>query len=51
MKTSVYIYLVPVITVIASVFFLDEPLTLMSGIGTILALSGLILSEKNGHDE
>ena len=49
MKTSVYIYMVPVITVIASVWVLNEPLTWMSALGTILALAGLIFSEKNGH--
>jgi len=46
-KTSLYIYLVPVITVIASVIFLKEPITLMSAIGTVLTLSGLIFSAKD----
>lgn len=44
-KTSVYIYMVPVITVITSVLILHEPLTLMAGAGTILTLIGLFLSE------
>ena len=45
-KTSVYIYMVPVITVITSVLILREQITLLSGIGTILTLVGLFLSES-----
>lgn len=44
-KTSVYIYMVPVITVVTSVLILHEQLTLLAGIGTILTLIGLFLSE------
>ena len=44
-KTSVYIYMVPVITVAASALILYEPLTLLAGTGTILTLTGLFLSE------
>lgn len=44
-KTSVYIYMVPVITVVTSVLILHEHLTLLAGIGTVLALIGLFLSE------
>ena len=44
-KTSVYIYMVPVITVITSVLILHEKLTLLAGIGTVLTLTGLFLSE------
>lgn len=44
-KTSVYIYMVPVITVITSVLILHENLTLLAGIGTMLTLIGLFLSE------
>ena len=44
-KTSVYIYLVPVITVAASVPILGEPFTWMTGSGTALTLIGLLLSE------
>lgn len=45
-KTSVYIYIVPVITVIVSAVILDEKIT--SGIicGTALTLAGLFLSES-----
>lgn len=44
-KTSVYIYMVPVITVVTSVLILHEQLTLLAGIGTVLTLIGLFLSE------
>lgn len=44
-KTSVYIYMVPVITVITSVMVLREQLTLLAGVGTVLILIGLFLSE------
>lgn len=44
-KTSVYIYMVPIITVITSVLILHEQLTLLTATGTILTLIGLFLSE------
>lgn len=44
-RTSVYIYLVPVITVAVSVAILDEPFTWATGAGTALTLMGLLLSE------
>lgn len=45
-RTSIYIYLVPVITVAASVLILHEPFAWMTGIGTVLTLAGLLLSES-----
>lgn len=45
-KTSVYIYLVPVITVVTSVMVLHEPFTALSIVGTALTLAGLLLSES-----
>jgi drug/metabolite transporter (DMT)-like permease len=45
-KTSVYIYLVPVITVATSVLILHEKISWMSALGMILTLAGLFLSEK-----
>lgn len=44
-KTSVYIYIVPVITVMASAIVLQEQITLLVGIGTALTLTGLLVSE------
>lgn len=48
-KTSVYIYMVPVITVLTSAVILREPITLLSGVGTALTLAGLFLSQGKGH--
>lgn len=45
-KTSVYIYIVPVITVVTSAVVLKEKITLLSAIGTILTVIGLLISEK-----
>jgi len=45
-KTSIYIYLVPVITVVTSVIVLSERVTWMSALGTALTLAGLLISEK-----
>lgn len=47
-KTSIYIYLVPVITIATSALILHENITIISGAGTILALFGLFLSEYRG---
>lgn len=44
-KTSIYIYMVPVITVVTSVIVLHEKITAMSAIGTVLTLVGLFISE------
>lgn len=45
-KTSVYIYIVPVITVAASSLILHEKITFLAGLGTVLTLAGLFLSES-----
>lgn len=45
-KTSIYIYAVPVITVVTSVLVLHEPVTAMAGAGMALTLVGLFLSES-----
>ena len=44
-KTSIYIYMIPVITVVTSVLILHEKLTRLAGIGTLLTILGLFLSE------
>lgn len=44
-KTSVYIYMVPVITLCTSVLVLKEEVTIMSALGTALAVIGLFISE------
>ena len=45
-KTSIYIYIVPVVTVVTSIIVLHEQITLMVFIGTVLTLIGLFLSQK-----
>ena len=47
-KTSVYIYLVPVITSAASALILGEPITPLAAIGAALTLLGLVLSQRRG---
>lgn len=44
-KTSIYIYMVPVVTVLTSMIVLHEKITLLAAFGTILSLAGLIISE------
>lgn len=44
-KTSVYIYMVPVITAGSSVVILNENITVISIIGIILTLTGLFISD------
>ena len=45
-KTSIYIYVVPVITVVTSILILHEKITLLAGTGTALTLAGLLISES-----
>lgn len=45
-KTSIYIYMVPVITVVTSVVILHEKITALAAVGTVLTLAGLLLSES-----
>ncbi len=48
-KTSVYIYIIPVITVISSFLILNEPINAMTGAGIVLTLAGLFLSESKNR--
>jgi drug/metabolite transporter (DMT)-like permease len=45
-KTSVYIYVIPVITILVSVIVIHETITLVAITGVALILSGLYLSER-----
>lgn len=45
-KTSVYMYMIPVVAVISSVIILDEKITWISFSGSILTLLGLYISGK-----
>lgn len=44
-KTSVYIYIGPAITILTSVLVLHEQLTLLAAIGSLLTFAGLLISE------
>ena len=46
MKSSVYIYLIPVITIICSAIILGERITIGAVLGCLLTMCGLFLSEK-----
>ena len=48
-KTATYIYFSPIVTVIASVIILHEPLTWVSLSGTALIILGLIISERKSR--
>lgn len=45
-KTSIYIYIIPVIAIISSSLILNESMTGLSIVGTLLTIAGLFLSEK-----
>ena len=47
--TSVYMYLMPVITLIGGAVFLDENVTVLSIVGVALTISGLCISELLGR--
>ena len=51
LKSSVYIYLVPVVTMVTSVLVLQEKITAMAASGAALTLSGLIISEMRSGGE
>jgi len=45
-KTSVYLYLVPLVTIVASVLVLHETITPVAAIGMALILAGMAISER-----
>lgn len=49
-QTSVYIYMVPVVTTLASVWILKETITLTGIIGIVMILSGLLLSQEKKEE-
>lgn len=50
-KTSIYIYMVPVITTVTSAVILKEPVTWISAVGTGLTITGLVLSGYDGKGQ
>lgn len=45
-KTSLYIYVIPVIAIVTSAIFLQEKMTLVGALGTLLTIAGLVISEN-----
>lgn len=45
-KTSIYIYVIPVIAIVSSALFLNEKMTAVSAFGTLLTIAGLVISEN-----
>ncbi len=45
-KTSVYIYFAPVVTIVTSILVLHERITWLGGIGILLTLTGLLISQS-----
>ena len=48
-KTSVYIYMVPVVSVVSAAIVLREHITALAICGTMLTLGGLAISEFGTH--
>jgi drug/metabolite transporter (DMT)-like permease len=46
LKTSLYIYSIPLVTLIISVIFLDEKITLMGAVGMFLVVAGMLLGAR-----
>ena len=49
MKANLYVYAVPVVTMIASAVFLDEAITWGGAIGVVLVIGGMMLSSLTGR--
>lgn len=49
-RTSVYIYFNPIVTVVTSAVILHERITAVAALGVGLILAGLYLSERKGND-
>ena len=45
-KISTGLYLIPVVTIIFATIFLDEKLTIMGGLGSLLTIIGLFISGR-----
>lgn len=46
-KTGVYIYILPAITMLTSAVILKEPINFLAILGCVLCIMGLVVSEKN----
>lgn len=45
-QTTNYVYLVPLITLITSAIFINEPIAIVAGIGALCILTGVYIAEK-----
>jgi len=45
-RTNLFIYLITVMTVIFSIILLDDPITIVKSIGTVIIITGLYISER-----
>ena len=50
-KTSIYIYIGPAITIVTSIIVLNEKITWIAACGTLLTLTGLFVSERKHKSE
>ncbi len=46
---SAYIYLIPIVTIITALLFINEKITIITACGCLLTLSGLLISENKFH--
>lgn len=45
-KTNIYVYFTPIITILVSLLVLDEKMSLVASIGTVLTMLGILISQK-----
>jgi drug/metabolite transporter (DMT)-like permease len=45
-KPSIYIYIIPGVTIAAAALVLREPVTTVSAVGMALILAGMVLSDR-----
>ena len=45
-KTNVFIYMIPVVTMVMSYIVVDDPITILNSIGTLIIIIGLYITEK-----
>ena len=48
LKTNLYMYAIPMVTMLAGTVFLNETVTLMGAIGIVLVIGGMLLSNLGG---
>ena len=51
LKATIYIYIIPVVTFLVAFLILGEEITFFTGIGGVLVIAGLIISEKGKNSK